>query len=281
MLVNLNEVLWDARRNHYGVGLFNTINLEMAKGVIAAAEELQAPIIIGTAEGLLHCGTLQELSDLLLPMIRRASVPIVLHFDHGRTEEQILWAVRHGFTSIMYDCSSDTYEKNVEKVARMADIVHKVNVTIEGELGHVGANAVSAEGEANDSSVYTEPQEALDFFNKTGVDALAVAVGTAHGAYVTKPVLDIPRLETISKTVDVPLVLHGGSGLSDADFRNCIAGGVSKINIFTDINCAYADAIVNNYKKGLGMSNLAEYAVQAVKEETMKKIRLFGAQGKA
>lgn len=276
MLVTLREVLKDAREKKYGVGLFNTVSLEMAKGVLAAAEELKSPVIIGTAEVLLPYASLEELSYFLLPMARKASVPVVLHFDHGLTEEKIGEALRLGFSSIMYDCSTDTYENNIARVAQMTKTAHLLGVSVEAELGHVGAND---EG-AGDDSIYTEPEQALDFAQRTGVDALAVAIGTAHGAYKEKPKLAISRLARIAQIVPAPLVLHGGSGLADEDFKNCVANGISKVNIFTDINCAAAKAAHDGYKEGFGLTDIQNQITEAVKQETMKKMRVFGSAGR-
>ena len=276
MLVTLREVLKDAQEKKYGVGLFNTVNLEMAKGVLAAAEELKSPVIIGTAEVLLPYAGLEELAYFLVPMAKKASVPVVLHYDHGLTDKKIVEAMRLGFSSIMYDCSTDTYENNIARVAQMVKIADMFGASVEGELGHVGANDESA----GDDSIYTEPEQARDFAQRTGVDALAVAIGTAHGAYKEKPRLDIGRLAEISRAVPVPLVLHGGSGLSDEDFKNCVANGISKINIFTDINCAAAKAAHDFYKEGCGLTDIQNQITEAVKQETMKKMRIFGSAGR-
>lgn len=276
MLVTLREVLKDAQEKKYGVGLFNTVNLEMAKGVLAAAEELKSPVIIGTAEVLLPYASLEELAYFLVPMAKKASVPVVLHYDHGLTDKKIVEAMRLGFSSIMYDCSTDTYENNIARVAQMVKIADMFGASVEGELGHVGANDESS----GDDSIYTEPEQARDFAQRTGVDALAVAIGTAHGAYKEKPRLDIGRLAEISRTVPVPLVLHGGSGLSDEDFKNCVANGISKINIFTDINCAAAKAAHDFYKEGCGLTDIQNQITEAVKQETMKKMRIFGSAGR-
>lgn len=276
MLVTLREVLKDAQEKKYGVGLFNTVNLEMAKGVLAAAEELKSPVIIGTAEVLLPYASLEELAYFLVPMAKKASVPVVLHYDHGLTDKKIVEAMRLGFSSIMYDCSTDTYENNIARVAQMVKIADMFGASVEGELGHVGANDESA----GDDSIYTEPEQARDFAQRTGVDALAVAIGTAHGAYKEKPRLDIGRLAEISRTVPVPLVLHGGSGLSDEDFKNCVANGISKINIFTDINCAAAKAAHDFYKEGCGLTDIQNQITEAVKQETMKKMCIFGSAGR-
>lgn len=276
MLVTLREVLKDAQEKKYGVGLFNTVNLEMAKGVLAAAEELKSPVVIGTAEVLLPYASLEELAYFLVPMAKKASVPVVLHYDHGLTDKKIVEAMRLGFSSVMYDCSTDTYENNITRVAQMVKIADMFGASVEGELGHVGANDESA----GDDSIYTEPEQARDFAQRTGVDALAVAIGTAHGAYKEKPRLDIGRLAEISRTVPVPLVLHGGSGLSDEDFKNCVANGISKINIFTDINCAAAKAAHDFYKEGCGLTDIQNQITEAVKQETMKKMRIFGSAGR-
>ena len=146
MLVNMNEVLLPAKRNHYAVGLFNAVNLELARGIIAAAESTGSPVIMGTAEVLLPYGPLEEVSYYLLPMAKKAQVPVVVHLDHGLRKETCIQALELGFSSIMYDCSTDSYDENVKKVKEMADIAHSYGATIEGELGHVGDNPESAEG---------------------------------------------------------------------------------------------------------------------------------------
>lgn len=282
MLVNMNDVLLPARKQKYAVGLFNAVNLELARGIIQAAEETGSPVIIGSAEILLPYGPLEELSYFLLPMAKKASVPVVVHLDHGLNRETCLKALELGFTSIMYDCSTASYEENVARVKEMADIAHSYGATIEGELGHVGDNEGSAEGSStldDPARFYTDPAMAKDFVDKTGVDALAIAVGTAHGAYKLPPKLDFERIRTIAHTIDTPLVLHGGSGLTDQDFRKAIAEGISKINIFTDINTAGAQAEYAQLQVGKqGLTDLIPAAVEAVKQETMKKMRLFAGK---
>lgn len=282
MLVTLREVLKDAKEKKYGVGLFNTVNLEMTKGVIQVAEELRLPVIIGTAEVLLPYAELEELAYFMVPMAKKASVPVVLHFDHGVTEQRIMEALKLGYTSVMYDCSTDTYENNVKRVADMVKTAETFGASVEAELGHVGANEGNlGKTDAEDDSIYTQPEQAKDFAKRTNVDALAVAIGTAHGAYKEKPRLDIGRLAEISRTIETPLVLHGGSGLSDDDFRNCVANGITKINIFTDINCIAAKAAYENYREGLGQTNIQNQVIEAVKQETMKKMKVFGSVNRA
>jgi len=285
MLVNMNEVLRPAKKNKYAVGLFNAVNLELARGIIAAAESRRSPVIMGTAEVLLPYGPLEEVSYYLVPMAKKASVPVVVHFDHGLTYDMTVKALKLGFSSVMYDCSTDSYEENVRKVKEMADIAHSYGATIEGELGHVGDNEGSAEGSshlADPSAFFTDPGLAKDFVEKTGVDALAIAVGNAHGAYKLPPKLDFERIRTIAQTVDVPLVLHGGSGLTDNDFRQAIHDGISKVNIFTDINVAAVEAEFKKFSDmNKGIIDLIPAAVEAVKLATMNKLELFGSCNKA
>ncbi len=285
MLVNLNEVLLPARANKYAVGLFNTVNFEMARGVLAAAEAQNSPVIIGTAEILLPFGPLEELAEFLIPMAKKARVPVVVHFDHGLSFEKCMEALKFGFTSVMYDCSTDTYEENVRKVKELTHIAHCFGATVEGELGHVGDNEGSAEGSSilNDPTMfYTDPEQAKDYVVRTNIDALAIAVGTAHGTYKMKPKLDFGRIAAIRGLVEVPLVLHGGSGLSDQDFHRAIEEGISKVNIFTDINVAAADAAKKAFAEGkCSMTDLIPYQVLAIQIATEAKMKLFDSNNRA
>ena len=285
MLVNMNEVLKPAQQGKYAVGLFNAVNLELARGIIAAAEQSRSPVIMGTAEVLLPYGPLDEVSYYLIPMAKKANVPVVVHLDHGLNKQTCIKALELGFSSIMYDCSTDPYEVNVEKVREMAEIAHSYGATIEGELGHVGDNEGSAEGSshlADPSKYFTDPKLAKDFVEKTKVDALAIAVGNAHGAYKLPPKLDFARIEKIRKTIDVPLVLHGGSGLTDNDFKKAIELGISKVNIFTDINIAAVKAEFRQFSSmDKGIIDLIPAAVEAIKQEVLKKLELFSSVGKS
>ena len=248
-----------------------------AKKKAMAAEELQVPVVIGTAEILLPVASLEIMADLLLPMADRASVPVVVHLDHGLCEQTCRRALELGFSSIMYDCSTDPYEVNVQKIGEMTRLAHSYHATIEAELGHVADN--EGEGAVDDPSrYYTQPEQAKDFTDKTGVDALAIAVGTAHGAYKLPPKLDFDRIRQIASTIDTSLVLHGGSGLSDEDFHRAIQEGISKVNIFTDINHAGAKAAYETYAAGKELVTDQQPAmVEAIKQATMEKMRLFNA----
>lgn len=283
MLVNLNDVLLPAKKGKYAVGLFNAVNLELARGIIEAAEEMNAPVIIGTAEVLFPYGPLEEVSYYLIPMAKKAKVPVVVHLDHGLRKETCLKALELGFSSIMYDCSTEPYETNVKNVKEMADIAHSYGATIEAELGHVGNNEAEEDKiSGRPEMYYTDPEQAKDFVDRTGVDALAIAVGTAHGAYKFPPKLDFGRIEEIAGKLSVPLVLHGGSGLSDMDFKKAIEKGISKVNIFTDINIAAVEAEFSAFDSmNKGIIDLIPAAVYAVKKAVERKLELFGCEGKA
>lgn len=281
MLVTMNEVLQPARKGGYGVGFFNAVNVEMARAVIETAEELQAPVMIGTAEVLLPAMELERVAEYLIPMAEKASVPVCVHYDHGLTFERCMEALKLGFTSIMYDCSTAPYEEHVEQVAEMVKICHAMGVTVEGELGHVGDNA-GAGKLVNPEDYFTDPGMAEDYVKKTGVDALAVAVGNAHGDYAFPPKLDFERVETIAGKTGIPLVLHGGSGLSDADFRMAVQKGICKVNIFTDLDKAGKAGIETGLASGAKtMMGLIPYEIAAMKQVVAEKIRLFGSEQKA
>lgn len=280
MLVNMNDVLLDAQKNKYSVGLFNTTDSDAIAAAIEAAEEMRSPIIIGTAEVLLRYGELQLIGPSMINMAKTASVPVAVHYDHGLTFERCMEALRLGFTSIMYDCSTDSYEENIKKVQQMAEIAHSYGATVEGELGHVGDNVGSMEGDSqleDPTKFYTDPLMARDFVEKTNVDALAIAIGTAHGTYTCKPKLDVERLRQIRNTIDTPLVLHGGSGLSSEDLRGCIENGITKINIFTDLYVAGKKAIA---ECGGDYHDMRIEKVKAIKDVIKNKMLLFGSEGR-
>ena len=281
MLVNMREMLSEARQEHYAVGFFNAVNEEMAVAVIETAEELNAPVIVGTAEVLLPVMSLERVSDYLIPLARRASVPVCVHYDHGLTFPKCMEALKLGFTSVMYDCSTASYEENTQRVAEMVHICHSMGATVEGELGHVGDNEGAGKLE-NPSDYFTDPDIALEFVQNTGVDALAVAVGNAHGAYKFPPKLDFERISTISERTGIPLVLHGGSGLSDYDFQEAAWRGICKVNIFTDLDRAGKVGIERGLAQGEKyLSSLIAYEIEAMKAVVREKIQLFGSDGKA
>ena len=278
MLVNLNDVLKKAQKEHYAVGLFNVPDSDMLEAAISAAEELNSPIIIGTAEVLLPYGELKLIAPGIIAAARRAKVPVVVHFDHGLTFEKCLEALKLGFSSIMFDGSANSREKNVEETREIVRIAHAFGASVEGEIGHVGD---VGDGGNADYDRYTTVKEAQEYLAETGVDALAIAIGTAHGAYKEKPRLDINRLREIRASVDTPLVLHGGSGLSDDDFRNTIREGIAKVNIFTDLCIAGEEAVKTASDKKLNYLEMRNFKVNAIKEAVKHKIKLFGSENKA
>ena len=282
MLVNLNDILKDAQEKHYGVGLFNTTDSDMLEAVISAAEELRSPVIIGTAEVLLPFGELSLIGPSMVHAAKRATVPVVVHYDHGLTKERCLEALSLGFSSIMFDGSAGDLATNLADTAEMVRVAHEKGATVEGEIGHVGT---TEDSDTEKEDMYTTPKEAVDFVKATGVDALAIAIGTAHGAYKTKPKLDIERLKEIRASLDTPLVLHGGSGLSDEDFRSTIREGIAKVNIYTDLCLAGEAAMRENVTDGssgmMGYLNTRNARVAAMKAAVMEKMRLFGSVGKA
>lgn len=277
MLVNMKEILQDARKRKYGVGMFNTFNVEMALGVMDAAEELKAPVIIGTAEGLLNCCDMELFLSMGKLLAERATVPVGLHLDHGFTEEVIKQAIHSGFTSVMYDRSEASYEDNVKSLREMTDYARRYGVSVEAELGHVVFDDPDDIG-----YVYTQPEEVTDFVSRTRVDALAISIGTAHGVYKTPPILDLERLRAVREVTEVGLVLHGGSGLTDEDFRSVVRDGIQKINIYTDVSNAASQAAhdwVKNHNRSI--EQVSPQMRKASYEAAIKKLHLFSCAGKA
>jgi len=252
--------------------------MDMARAVIEAAEECNSPVIIGTAESLLKYSSFEWLMPVLLEQARRAKVPVAVHLDHGYSFDVIMQAMQWGCGSVMYDGTREPcHEDNVRKSAELAKICHAMGVGLECELGSVGG--LSDETGHEDETAYTDPEEARSFIEQTGADFLAVSIGTQHGVYKAEPKLDLNRLAEIRSAVDVPLVLHGGSGLSDEDFRNTIAGGIQKVNVFTDVILAAKAAIHADADEAYGDALLRAEA--AMKEATIAKLKLFGSAGRA
>lgn len=278
MLVNLNEVLEKAQKGKYAVGLFNTTDTDMLQAVIEAAEESNSPVILGTAEVLLPYGELKLIAPSVIAAAKRAKVPVVVHYDHGLTFDRCIEALKLGFSSIMFDGSAKPYEQNIAETREMVKIAHAFGATVEGEIGHVGE---AAKEDNLLTDMYTTPEEAKAYLEATGVDALAVAIGSAHGVYKKKPMINIERLKEISSAVKVPLVLHGGSGLSDDDFKNTIRNGIAKVNIFTDLCLAGERAMKDGEEKKLGYLETRNLKVEYIKEAVKHKMTLFGSVNKA
>ena len=276
MIVNMKEMLADAAKGGYAVGGFNCASLESAVAAVRASEELGVPFILQHAPVHEPHLPLSVAGPIMLQLARAAKTPVAVHLDHGASVAHCLRALAMGFTSVMFDGSALPYEENVRATKEIVSIAHAFGASVEGEIGHVGEAANQSASDA-----YTTPEEAKAYYEATGVDALAVAIGTAHGVYKQKPKLDIGRLAAIRQAVDVPLVLHGGSGLSDDDFKNCVSSGIAKINVFTDLCLAGSAAMKEASLQGAGYLECRNMKVEAIREEIKKKIRLFGSQGKA
>lgn len=279
MLVSLKTIINMAEEGNYCIPAFNAYNIESTMGIINAAEELKAPVIIQVYPRLIN----QEVGYYLAPVIvaaaHKASVPVCFHLDHGAGEAEVQRCLRWGATGIMYDGSVHSFEENVANTKHVVEICHNLNVGVEGELGHVGS--------VNDDSMgdFTDPDEAALFVKETGVDCLAVLIGNAHGHYKKTPCLDIDRVAAIRKsTGGIPLVLHGGSGIPDEQVKAAIKAGVRKMNIGTDVCCAFAEgtkATINDPDRSLAIDIFMKKPIETVKEMATEKIILVGAEGKA
>ena len=274
-MVSLTEVLRNTREQHFAVGAFDTIDHAFTEGILQAAEESRTPIIVAAVDvpGPDYYNFLPYLVD----RISRTTVPVCFHFDHGRSFEACARAIRAGFSSVMFDGSNLSFEENIAETKRVVEMAHACGISVEGEIGHVGASEGSVES-AKDDSRYTEPEAAVEFVDKTGVDALAVAIGTAHGVYKSAPKLDFQRLEEIRSMVSVPLVMHGASGLSDENFKQAIRSGMSKINAFTNLTLKVSEQIEKDMPElAKAMSHeISLRMTKYAKEEVLRHIQLFG-----
>ena len=278
-VVTLREILKNAGRGKYAVGMFDVHHSDMAEAVLEAAEERKAPVILALAEvHAVQPGQLTAVGSMLVRAAERAGVPVAVHLDHAVSVETAVRAMELGFSSVMYDGSALSLEENLENTAKTVRLAGAFGASVEAELGHVGGEEGNSDGSGG--SVYTKPEDAAYFAEMTGADALAVSIGTVHGRYREKPNLNIPLLEEIHRRVSIPLVLHGGSGLSDQDFKDCIAGGISKINIYTEIAEA-ARMVLIEEAGSLGYFDLMQKSKRAMRAVAAEKIKLFGSQGKA
>lgn len=279
-LVKLTSLLNQIKDNAYAVGSFNVSNMEMAMGAVQAAEELNAPLIMQIAEGRLAYSPLEILGPMMVAAAKKSRVPAAVHLDHGSTMKTIKLALEVGFTSVMFDGSKFPLEENIAKTKQVKALAEKYGADVEGELGCIGG----AEGDYKSVDVLiTSVEEAKRFVAETKVDALAVAIGTAHGNYKEQPKLRIDRLKEIAAVVDCPLVLHGGSGLTKEDFVTCRSNGIKKINIAT----ASYDSVAKKTKALVYENAEATYfdlsraAVEATCENIEKHMLIFGLKDRA
>lgn len=274
MLVNFNGLLPEARRNNSAVGAFNCYNYETIKGVMEAAEELQKPVIIAFGENYLSNMDLEEVVALVKQIDQKIQVRVALHLDHCTSVQHIQAAIKAGFTSVMFDGSALSLAENINQTRKIVYQAHLANVSVEAELGSLALGAQS--NEAGAEEIYTSPDEAKGFVEATGVDALAVSIGTVHGLYKGEPNINIDLLKQINALVSIPLVLHGGSGTPEEVIKQCIAGGIAKINVNTEISVHVMEAIKRQItaEKPGHFSGLAIAGKLAVKEIVKKYIQL-------
>ncbi|MCR2044899.1 class II fructose-bisphosphate aldolase [Anaerosalibacter massiliensis] len=247
MLVNSKQLLLDAKRGGYAIPSTNIFNLNSLKGVLKAAEENRSPLIISLAEVHTESLSIGETANIVNYYANKTDLPIVLHFDHGFTPSLVKQAINKGFTSVMIDGSSLPFDENVKITKEIVTLAHEKNVTVEAEIGHVGGGESYTDPE-DDHSQLTTVEEAKRFAKLTNVDSLAVSIGTAHGTYRGTPKIDFERLSQINQAVDIPLVLHGGSGSGSENLRKAVELGICKVNIFTDLTIAAHDKLVDNFK---------------------------------
>lgn len=271
MLVTLKEILKTAEENKCAIGSFNTPNMTSAEAVIAAAEELQRPVILMHAQVHEEMGLckIEDITPVMLHFAKKASVPVCVHLDHGTDLDYIKKGLTLGFTSVMYDGSCLSAEENTENTRIAVKEALKYGASVEAEIGSMG----SREGGEASASVYTEPNAAVQFVNDTGIDALACAFGTAHGFYKAEPKLDFERLSKIHSLVSVPIVMHGGSGVSERDYREVIKRGVRKVNYYTYMAAAGGEAVSGkSYKQ---FHDVLLDGKAAMKENVKKAIMVF------
>ena len=278
MLVTLSEILKDANERHYAVGAFNCLSQENVMGALEAAEELRSPIILQLAEVQFPEAPMEMMAPLYLEAAKRSSVPVCVHLDHGQSLETCVRAIRLGFTSVMFDGAALPFDENVAASREVTRIAKAAGVDVEAELVKVGNSGVDT------ADVFTDVDEAVRFVGSTGIDALAVAIGNLHGHYVHTPQLNIQRLIEIHEACDrLPLVLHGGSGTSEADFKACIHNGICKINVATAIQRGIMKRIGErlSQKADVEYVPLKQVMIDASREVVAAHMRLFESEGRA
>lgn len=292
MLVSLKELMQDAQEKGYAVGAFNAVNLEALTAIIAAAEETGKGVILNHAEVHFPLMPLEIIGPIMVDMAKKAKVPVCVHLDHGNSLESCMKAIRLGFSSVMLDVSGDDYEENVAQTALICRLAHSVGVTVEAELGHIFQSDIgvgeageqeTAESFENIEDVYTDPDLAKNFVERTGVDALAIAFGTAHGVYKIKPKLDLERIKRIKEKIDVPFVMHGGSGLTKEEFQTAIKNGIRKINYYTYMSLAGGRAVkafIDSKQEGENIfyHDIPLIAIEAMKENVKEAIQIFSLE---
>lgn len=277
MIASLKEVIAISRKNERAVGSFNTPNLECLLAVLGAAEKLNVPVIIAHAQCHEGVSPIQKIGPVMVELAKRASVPVCVHLDHGEDFDYCKQAIALGFTSVMIDYSTLSYEDNVKGTAEVVAYAHARGVDVEAELGALPQREGGGESAADPTALYTKPELVPDFLARTGVDALAIAFGTAHGIYKTTPVLNLDIIDEVRKKTDIPLVMHGGSGISHEVYRDVIRRGINKINYYTYMSYAgYAAAKELTQTNPTGFfHDMALTAQKAMEENALTTLKVF------
>ncbi|WP_027623928.1 class II fructose-bisphosphate aldolase [Clostridium lundense] len=279
-IVNMKELLINAQQENYCIGAFSIANMEMIMGALKAAEETRSPIILQIAEVRLKYSPLSLIAPMMIEGARHAEVPVAVHLDHGESLDTIEEALTLGFTSVMYDGSHLPIEENIKNTKKVIAMAKKYGAAVEGEIGIIGKKE---DGSGDGESLITRVEDAKKFYDETGVDALAIAIGNAHGVYTSAPNLNFTRLKEISTSIKVPLVLHGGSGITEEGFKESIEYGIKKINVAT----ATFNSVVKSVDKLFKSSNTVDYftyhnnVIEAAYENIKKHIKIFGSYNKA
>ncbi|AAO35130.1 ketose-bisphosphate aldolase [Clostridium tetani] len=279
-IVKMKQLLKNAQKGQYGIGAFSISNMETIIGAVRAAEELKSPIILQIAESRLKHSPLYLIGPVMIEAAKKSSVPIAVHLDHGESIDTIKEALDLGFTSVMYDGSHFNLSKNIENTKEVVSLTKEYGASVEGEVGKVGKKE---DGLGDDTISITTVEDAEKFYKETNVDALAIAIGNVHGMYVGKPNLDIKRLIEVNSNIEVPLVLHGGSGITKEEFKNCIKNGITKINVAT----ATFNSVIDKVNELFKTSNSVDYftyhdvVINAAYDNVKKHIDIFGSSNKA
>lgn len=283
MLLTGKELLLDAQKNGYAVGAFNVNNMEIIQAIIEAAEETNSPVILQASQGGIKYAGIEYIAELGKLAARNAKVPVALHLDHGTDFDQVMLCIRHGFSSVMIDGSRFALDENIDYTKKVIEVAKAVGVSVEAELGKIGGTEDHITVSEKDAT-FTDPQEALRFVNETDVDFLAIAVGTAHGVYKGEPKLDYDRIKAIREIINIPLVLHGSSGVPEESLKKAIALGICKINIDTDIRIAFANGVkdfLKNNPNEFDPRKILGPAKTQMKEIIKEKMHIFGSVGRA
>ncbi|OAA91356.1 class II fructose-bisphosphate aldolase [Clostridium coskatii] len=277
MLVNMKPLLEDARLKKYAVGSFNVYNYETIKGVIQAIKNQKTPAVIAFGEKYLKNMDVHSVYNLVNILSKNIDVPFALHLDHCKSLENIYRSIRAGFTSVMYDGSALPYEENITNTLKVVEVAHACNVSVEAELGSLASGLNSHEGKLDDEEIYTNPAKAQDFVIRTEIDALAVSIGTVHGMYKGVPNIRIDILKKIKEKVNIPFVLHGGSGTPEEKLRDCIANGICKVNVNTEISMYTVEKIKQalNDGKNYHLSDISLMEINFVEDIVSKYMKIF------